>query len=317
MRLIQTFVLGALLAGTALGQTTVYDFLHLDPSGRGGAMAGAFITMQDDPNLIFYNPAALATVSSRSVSFSYMKHVLDINAGFASYAQPLEAGGAFGVGVDYMNYGTFPRTDASANELGSFGASDVAVSAGYANTLDSNLYYGAAVKGIFSSIDSYHSQALAVDAGLLYVIPERKMAFGISIQNAGTQLSTYIGTKEPLPLDIRIGGSVQPKGLPLLLNLNFHKLSDQADNFVGHLRAFQVGGEFIAGKALRLRFGYDNEKHQDQVFNGSNGLGGMSAGIGILVKTWRIDYGISSWNDIGTLHRISVSAFFPEVRPSL
>lgn len=311
MRILRSIAVLLAITPALFAQTAVYDFLRLDPSGRGGAMAGAFITMQDDPNLIFYNPAGLATVSSRSASFSYMKHVLDINAGFASYAQPLESGGAIGGGIHYMNYGSFPRTDASANVLGTFGASDVALSVGYANELDSNLYYGGVLKGIFSSIDEYHSTALALDAGLLYVIPERRAAIGISIQNAGFQLSSYLGTKESLPLDVRVGGTIQPKGLPLVLNVNFHKLADNVETFGDRFRAFAVGGEFIASKVLRIRFGYDNEKHGDQSFNGSSGLGGISAGLGLLVKTWRIDYGISSWNVVGTLHRISIGAIFP------
>ncbi|HET7152415.1 MAG TPA: hypothetical protein VFJ29_01520, partial [Candidatus Kapabacteria bacterium] len=70
-------------------QTTVFDFMNIDPSGRGGAMAGALVSMTDDPNLIFYNPAGLGTVSGQQLSLSYMKDILDINAGFASYVQKI------------------------------------------------------------------------------------------------------------------------------------------------------------------------------------------------------------------------------------
>ena len=289
-------------------QTTIFDFMNIDPSGRGGAMAGALVSMTDDPNLIFYNPACLGTITENALSLSYMKDILDINAGFASYAQQIQGFGAVGVGVQYLDYGSFPRTDQNANVLGSFGASDVAFSLGYSNMLDSNLYYGANAKMIFSGIDTYHSTAVALDAGLLYVIPDKKMSFGISIQNAGTQLTEYIATREPLPFDVRVGGTVQPKGLPLVLNLDFNHLTDEVTDFGDHFRAFEVGGEFLASKALRLRFGYDNEKRLDMNFNGSSGLAGISLGLGIIVKNWRVDYGFSSWGAVGSLHRITVSS---------
>ncbi len=294
----------------AWGQTTAFDFMNLDPSGRGGAMGGAFVSMTDDANMIFYNPAGLATITDPQASISYMKHILDINSGVASFAENVPNFGAFGVGVQYMNYGTFDLTDQNANVLGTFGASDLAITAGYANKLDSNLYYGANAKMLFSTIDIYHSSAGAIDAGLLYVMPDKHLSFGIAIQNAGVQFTDYIGTNEPLPFDVRIGGTMQPKGLPLILNLDFNHLTDAVDNFGEHFQDFQIGGEFTAGKVLRLRFGYDNEQHQAMNFNGSAGLAGFSAGVGIIIKNWRVDYGYSSWGVVGDLQRISVSSAF-------
>ena len=106
----------ALLFALALasGQTTVFHFMNLDPSGRGGAMGGAFVSMMNHPNLIFYNPAGLATVTDPQFSMSYMKHILDINSGFASFAETIPNFGSVGAGVQYMNYGWFDLTDQNA-----------------------------------------------------------------------------------------------------------------------------------------------------------------------------------------------------------
>lgn len=42
-----------------------YDFLKVDPSARASALAGAFETITDDPNVIFYNPAGLSTMTMK------------------------------------------------------------------------------------------------------------------------------------------------------------------------------------------------------------------------------------------------------------
>ncbi len=41
---------------------TVYNFLRNDVSARAAALAGSFVTMADDPNALFYNPASVGTL---------------------------------------------------------------------------------------------------------------------------------------------------------------------------------------------------------------------------------------------------------------
>ena len=48
-------------AGLA-GDRGTYDFLRLDVGARAGALNGSFVSMTNDPNLLFYNPAALPTL---------------------------------------------------------------------------------------------------------------------------------------------------------------------------------------------------------------------------------------------------------------
>jgi len=116
-----------------------------------------------------------------------------------------------------------------------------------------------------------------------------------------------MSTKETLPLDLAVGISVVPKGLPLLLNVGFHKLNDAQDNIGDRFRAFTIGGEFTLSKVLQARVGFDNEKRKDFKIATSPGLAGFSGGIGITVSDYRIDYSLSSLGDVGNLHRISIS----------
>lgn len=311
-RFCGVLLLCAFAVSAGRGQpTTVYSFLRNDVSARAAGMAGSFVTVSNDPATLFYNPAALATITQPRGSVGFFKHLLDVNAGYAVYAQEVPDIGHFAAGVLYTNYGSFDQTDEVGNNVGSFGASDLAVMLGYGNmTVEGNLYLGGSVKFIHSSLAGYSSTGLAADAGILYRIPESHVSLGASIRNVGGQLSTYAGVRETLPIDVTVGASVVPKGLPLLLNINFHKLNESPGEFIDRFRAFTVGGEFTLSRVLQLRFGYNNEQRKDLKTGTAAGLAGFSGGLGISVSTYVVDYALSSLGKIGNLHRISVGSSF-------
>jgi hypothetical protein len=304
--------IAAFCTGTlqAAGTTTAFSFLRNDASARAAALAGSFETIQNDPNAIFYNPASLASLTGKSGSIGFFKHLLDINSGCVSYSMPVEGIGRFGAGLTYTNYGSFDEMDVVGNSSGTFSANDIALSIGYATDLDENLYVGGAVKMIYSGIASYTSLAAAADLGILYTIPSARAAFGASVRNLGAQLSTYNGVREDLPLDVSVGASIVPKGLPLLLNVGFHRLTDNASTIGDRFRHFTVGGEFTLSKVLLFRVGFDNAKRKDFKIGSSADMAGFSTGVGILVSGYTIDYALSSLGKAGSLHRISLSTSF-------
>jgi hypothetical protein len=279
----------------------------MDVGARAAALAGSFVSVTNDPTALFYNPAALATLDAHRASAGFFKHLLDINSGHLSYTHQFEGVGYFGAGLIYTNYGSFTETDESGNEKGTFGAGDMALLLGYANQIQENLFCGGNIKFVYSSIAAYGSTAIAADAGILFLIPENKIALGLSIRNAGVQLSSYLSSSEPLPLDVTLGGSITPKGLPLLLNLNFHRLNDNQSTFTDRFRAFTIGGEFTISRVVQLRIGFDNAVRKDLELGTSAGLVGFCGGLGITAGEYRIDYAISLLGNIGNLHRISVA----------
>jgi hypothetical protein len=293
-------------------KTTAYDFLRTDvsASARAAALGGSFVSVINDPTILFYNPAGLSTISQRQVSFGFLKHLLDINAGYATYNQYLEDIGWVGAGVQYINYGSFTQSDEFGNQLGNFSAGDLALMVGYSNIYDEKVNYGASLKFIYSSIAGNSSTALAVDLGATYVIPKEQMSIGASVLNLGTQLKAYISTKEDLPLDVKVGISKTLEHLPLQLNVNFHKLNQSTDNFLDRFKAFSIGGEFTLTQSLRLRIGYNNERRQELKIGTSSGLAGFSIGGGFWTDLYKVDYAFSSFGKIGALHRVTVAASF-------
>lgn len=304
--LFRIILLAILPFGFLFSQNT-YEFLRLDMSARAGALAGSFVSNNDDPDVIFYNPAGLKLLEENPISFSFVKHLLDINLASLSYSQDIQGIGRMGAAVKYINYGTFTEADQNGKKLGDFGAGEVAFIVGYANTLDENFYYGANVKFIYSSIADKSSSAAAVDLGLHYSFPSQSIDIGAAALNIGSQFSSYYSTKENLPFDVVIGVSKKLEYLPVRLSLDFHKLNESRSDFFQRFKTFTIGAEFTLSKVLRLRFGYDNEKRTELKVGTFAGIAGFNAGLGAVISNYRFDYGYSSMGAIGALHRISIS----------
>ncbi len=308
MKLFSSLLFTALfLISNAFAQNNTYDFMRLDMSARAGALGGSFVANSDDPNVIFYNPAGLKMLSESPISFSFIKHLLDINLASLAYSTEIEGIGRVGGAVEYINYGTFQGATDDAALTNEFGAGEVAFVLGYANELDENFYYGANAKFIYSSIEKYSSSAVGLDLGLHYNIPSSEMSLGFSVLNIGAQLSSYINTKEELPLDVMVGVSKKLEHLPLRLSLDFHRLNKEGENFGSRFKAFAVGAEFILSRVMRLRLGYDNQKRSELKIGSFAGIAGFNVGLGLHISDYNFDYGFSSMGLIGGLHRISVS----------
>lgn len=286
--------------------TTTYTFLRDDVGARAAALGGSFVSGTDDPNAIFYNPAAIATLSAQRVSVGFYKHLLDINAGYASFGTEIPELGFVGAGILYENYGQFDRTGEEGQNLGTFGAGDLAVVAGYGSELRPGLKYGASAKFIYSSIAEARSSAAAIDLGLQYAAVPDRVLLGASLLNLGTQLDPYMGTRESLPLDFRIGAALYPEHLPAAIMLEMHTLNEYQDTFTDRFKNFSAGAEFTVSPNVQLRFGYNNQRRRDFDLNGTSGLAGISLGIGISSGSYLIDYSFNSYGEIGAVHRISV-----------
>jgi hypothetical protein len=284
-----------------------YQFLQNDVSARASSMAGSYVSMQGDPAGLFYNPATIGTTLDPVASFGYTSHILDIKAGFAAYTQELQGIGVMGFGVNYVNYGSFVGRNDQGIETGTFGAGDMALSVTLASLFEENIYYGLTGKYIYSSIADANSSALAVDLGMMYLIPgDDPISFGIALSNIGAQLDKYGSTAEGLPFEIKVGGTIKPQHLPLQLSVNFHKLNEERNTFLDKFSSFTVGGEFTLSKALRFRFGYNNERRKELKIGTSAGMAGFSMGGGLVLKKIRLDYSFNSYGEIGSISRITL-----------
>lgn len=292
----------------AFAQYTPFHFLRANASARGAALSGAVVSIIDDASLVNYNPAVIYTVTDKDLSVTFAKNVLDMNSGMTSYVndQVLDDG-VLGVNLNFNSYGSFDYADNMGNRNGqTFGGNDLSFGVTYANELDSNLYYGVTGKFIFLTLEEQSSVAFGVDAGILYKLKDGRTNFGASILHAGGQLSKLGTQSDKLPLDVRIGLNHRLKGLPLLINFNFHHLADETDKFFDKLLNFSIGGELYLGKYLQARVGYDNQVRKYVSPDSNKGLSGFSGGVGLKFESFILDYGLSQYGSAASIHRFSL-----------
>ncbi|MBN8583463.1 MAG: type IX secretion system protein PorQ [Ignavibacteria bacterium] len=296
----------------AQSEIPAFDFLRVETGAKASSLAGAFDTYTDDPNAMFYNPGSLSTITNNKVSAGFGKYLLDMNFGTLAYAQKYKDIGWFGIGVKYFDYGSFDRADESGTPTGeTFNANDLMVSVGYGNYIYEKINYGITVKYIYSGIAEYKSSALAMDFGMQYHMPESQLSLSFGVLNLGAQLSSYISTKEKLPLDIRVGVSKRLEHTPVRLNVTFAKLNESREKLVQHFKAFSIGAEFIFSDYVSARLGYDNESRQDMKLGTSLGISGFSTGLGIrFAEKYVFDYSLNSLGKVGSTHRVNLGYIF-------
>ena len=154
---------------------TEYNFLRLPISAHAAALGGDNITIiEDDPSLMFSNPALAASVSDMTVGLSYMNYMKGANYMGASFTKAMSDKATLAGGIQYMNYGKMKEVDENNVQLGEFNASEIAVEAIFSYELAKNLVGGITGKFITSYIGSYNSIAVGVDLGLNWYDPEHE-----------------------------------------------------------------------------------------------------------------------------------------------
>lgn len=313
------------------GRARVYEFLANTPNPRAAALGNAFVAIQNDVNTLFTNPAAIATLEPRDslsptqrASIGFTSFGIGITEGYLAYGSRFSDDdpddGTFAAGIQYVDYGTMAGYTVNGDPTGEFSSSAVAISVAYGNTIpDQPVKYGLGVKFISSSLVSgsstgdYSSMGVAADVGVLYVNEPLLMTIGLSAMNIGTQVSTYAGLREPLPFNLQLGISKKLERLPLTLHIAFHNLSRDREgrNFFYAFNDFSIGGEFQLGKAIRLRFGLENQKRRELKTSTGQGMAGFSFGLGVNLQKFTFDYGLSAMGPALTdLNRLGVTYAF-------
>jgi hypothetical protein len=298
-----------------------YQFLDVTNSARVAAIGGkAPAVFDDDLNIPFHNPALLNDQMHNHIVLNYVDYFAGINYGYASYARSYEGVGNFAAGMHYLNYGKFQGADETGALTGTFRASDYALNIMYSRKIDSLFSVGINMKPIYSSLESYNSFALAIDAGIAFHNPGWMFTAALVLRNAGIQVSKYNpnSEREPLPFDIQLGISQGLRHAPLRFfvvadhlekwNLTYQTeedIKDAVNELTGEtteksrfdifgdrfMRHITLGTEILLGKNLFFSFGYNYRRRQEMKIDSKPGMVGFSWGASIRISKFRISYG--------------------------
>lgn len=297
--------------------STVFRFLDVPTNARTAALSANHVSLFDaDFSLFQSNPAYLTKASSGQVAASYVNHLADANFGFVTGAWHINNIGTLGLGIRYAGYGEFERIDENGVSNGTFSPGDIALTAGIGRELAPKLRGGASIDAIYSAIDSFTSTAVAVSAGFLYEDIEKHLSIGFAVRNLGSQLSTFNGEQEPLPLDVAVGVTHKPQNFPIRGTILLRRLHDWdlrvngentrpdfADNFFRHL---VLGGEILFTENFNFRVGYNQLQHEQLQTRENFDFAGVGFGVGLKVNKFFIDISRSSFSELGGIFQISI-----------
>ena len=256
---------------------TEYNFLRLPVSAHAAALGGDNITIiEDDPSLMFSNPALASSVSDKTVGLSYMNYMRGAHYMGASYTKALGEKATLAGGVQYMNYGKMKEVDANNVQTGTFNASEIAIEGVFAYELAHNLMGGITAKFITSYIGNYNSMAVGVDLGLNWYEPERQWSVSLVAKNLGGQIKAYEEDYGKMPVDVQFGVSKTFAALPVRLSATLVDLTHYDYRFINHLN---LGADILLSESIWIGGGYNFRRSDEMAIGTSDAASAHGAGF--------------------------------------
>ena len=335
------------LAWSQRGGERVFEFVQLPTSARATALGGSQIAATtNDYGLVGGNPAMLNMGMNNEVIFQHNFHFDGIDNGYAGYARYIPGMKSTVHGaVHYMSYGKFTSADDMGNVTGEFKAKDLALQAGIAHQFNERMNGGVMIQYIQSTLESYTSSGLMMDAGITYHSEDNLNHYALVLRGVGFQFSGYYDgdDKGKMPVDFQMGLSKRLKYVPFRLSILMHDInrwdlryksplddagtidfngeapsepsnfSQGVDNFFRHLT---YGGEIIIGKneGVMLRFAYDHQMHKELSVVNLRSLAGFSAGVGVNLGSFILDYGFGVYHQAGSTKHLGLRINIDELK---
>ena len=291
---------------------TEYNFLRLPISAHAAALGGDNITIiEDDPSLMFSNPALAASVSDMTVGLSYMNYMKGANYMGASFTKTMSDKATLAGGIQYMNYGKMKEVDENNVQLGEFNASEIAVEAIFSYELAKNLVGGITGKFITSYIGSYNSIAVGVDLGLNWYDPEREWSVSAVAKNLGGQVKAYDDNFGKMPFDLQLGVSKTFAALPVRVSATLVDLTHFNYRFINHLN---LGAEVLLSESLWIGGGYNFRRANDMKIGvgddeSSHGAG-LSFGGGINLERFKLNLSYGKYHAASSSIMVNLAYVF-------
>ncbi len=240
----------------------------------------------------------------------------DIYYEYLSYVSHVEGWGTLGAAATFLSYGEILRTDERGQPGNSFHSFDGAFSLSYGTRLSPNLAGGLSAKVIYSrladqgagrEVGSGSATAFAMDAGLLYHTPWRKLTLGMALTNVGPNIS-YIDAQQsdPLPRNLALGFAWRVVQSPYNRITLVGELNKELVNLGGgggsELKQiiYNVGAEYWYGSFIALRGGY--------IYDQDGSIRTPTLGAGLSYQRFEIDFAyIPSTHDTPLSNTLRVS----------
>jgi hypothetical protein len=273
------------------------------------AVGGDNITLtDDDPALIFHNPALINGVSDKSINLNFMTYMEGAKTASAAFMKGAGDRGTWGVTAQYMDYGEMKQTTPEGEQIGTFSARDIAVGGTFAYALTNELSGGVTAKFITSYIGSYNSLALGVDLGLNYYHEDYDLSVSAVARNLGGQFKAYNDDFDRIPLDLQIGATKRIGQSPLRLSATMSRLNDWSEGFGRH---FAIGADVLLGQSIYVAAGYNFRRASEMKISDAEGSSahgaGLSLGAGLTLERFKLHVAYAKYHVSASSILINIS----------
>lgn len=302
--------------------TTAADFLKIGQGARPSSMGEAFISIADDVNASYWNPAGLTNLSVWQVSGMRNQWFANITSNFIAAGFPT-TDGVFGVHIVQLDAGGDPATTLSETGIGGYEpvetgnktiAQDMALAVSYARVpapvsvpmLSVGANFKVISRTLGDTAESYNASAIALDLGLLYTLEKLPVPVrtALVVQNVGLTPIKFISETEQLPMTIKLGLSS-----PVFETIE-HKVTPAVDICFPNDNATKInmGIEYGYNGMLFLRAGYRGMGSIDNTALG--GMTGITAGVGFRYWNCQMDVAYAPYGILGDTIRVSLTYNF-------
>jgi len=251
------------------------QFELIDIGAKPISLGGAFTSLANNSNAVYFNPAGISQIPFREVSVFYSPApfgLKELANGSVNYVEPTKFG-SFGLSAKTYGFELYK---------------EITVTATYSNNYKKKIFYGANINYYNLKIQNYGSAStFGIDiGGLAYLTDFLRWgfaAFNLNRPKIGTQ-------DDKLPQVYRTGVSIQPRK-----ELNFVLDVEKDTRYTASLKA---GIEYSLYDMIDLRAGIGTEPTK------------FSGGVGLYYSIFEIDYGFYNHQDLGLTHQGTITINF-------
>lgn len=234
-------------------------FLRVPTGTRAIGLGGAYVSVADDPNAIYWNPAGLSQMNNSSVELGYSRMSLDRQHSFVAAALSLGGLGTLGFMWNRFSVSDIDGRDSAGYPTEDFGDAENALIGGLSQSFG-QLSLGASVKYLQHSLANNKATGYAFDAGVLLNVslPDEvsSLRLGLTASDMGGSLTWDTRSKlnEMIPVVYRSGASIETTvlGAETLLCISYISTKNETPYM-------SFGMEVSPFSSLSLRSGYSNE----------------------------------------------------------
>lgn len=268
-------------------------FLENGMGAKASSMGGAFVSLADDANAVYWNPAGLAQIKQLSADFMYASPMSEIDGvDYYTFAvsYPTEIG-IVGLGLIHFSVADIPITSDRSGPTGeTFSNTETAIFVSYGMALDEAMSIGLSLKILNHAVYEYSATGYGIDLGFLYRFSDR-LRLGIQLNNLmapSLQLNNEIYS---VPLKLNTGLS--------------YKLFD--------VFTMVTDFKFAGDKSIVIKPGMELGLWQNILFvrqGYSMNTDEWSLGLGINYGGYKMDYGYSTHPWLGYTNRFGIGITF-------